>query len=99
MGDLESCNLSELPWMGSGSEKFYFDNPQIGMVFNAGELSLVEFGRNEILGSCRTEHMNSHYISVRIAPPPVKPPEPDPSGFAQEDEGNKKIAYRPHTAA
>lgn len=36
------------------------------MVFNAGELSLVEYGLNEILGSCRTEFMNPHLISVRI---------------------------------
>jgi intraflagellar transport protein 172 len=33
------------------------------MVFNAGELSFVEYGVNEILASCRTEHMNPHLIS------------------------------------
>jgi intraflagellar transport protein 172 len=53
-GDLVSCKLSEVPWNGSGSEKFIFDNPTCCMVFNAGELSLVEYGHNEILGSCRT---------------------------------------------
>ncbi len=36
------------------------------MVFNAGELSLVEYGINEALGSCRTEHMSPHLISVRL---------------------------------
>ena len=36
------------------------------MIFNAGELTLVEYGVNEILGSCRTEHMNPHSISVRL---------------------------------
>lgn len=36
------------------------------MIFNAGELSLVEYGQNEILGSVRTEFMNPHLISVRI---------------------------------
>lgn len=36
------------------------------MVFNAGELSLIEYGVNEILGSCRTEQMNPHSISVRL---------------------------------
>ncbi len=36
------------------------------MIFNAGELSLVEYGKNEILGSVRTEFMNPHLISVRI---------------------------------
>ena len=29
MGDLETCKLSEVPWSGSGSEKFFFDNPQV----------------------------------------------------------------------
>ncbi|KAJ3395502.1 hypothetical protein HDU92_005616 [Lobulomyces angularis] len=66
MGDLASCKLSEISWIGSGNEKFYFENPRACMVFNAGELSLVEYGVNEILGSCRTEHMNPHSISVRI---------------------------------
>jgi intraflagellar transport protein 172 len=62
MGDLSSCKLSEIPWTGSGNEKFHFDNAQVCMVFNAGELSLVEYGVNEVLGSCRTEHMNPHLI-------------------------------------
>ncbi|KAJ3205663.1 hypothetical protein HDU82_005043 [Entophlyctis luteolus] len=68
MGDLASCKLSEIPWStgGMGNEKFHFDNPNVCMVFNAGELSLVEYGVNEILGSCRTEHMNPHLISVRL---------------------------------
>lgn len=34
------------------------------MVFNAGELSMIEYGVNEIIGSCRTEYMNPHQISV-----------------------------------
>ncbi|KAI9201990.1 uncharacterized protein BJ171DRAFT_584638 [Polychytrium aggregatum] len=43
MGDLASCKLSEIPWQGSSNEKFYFENPQVCMVFNAGELSIVEY--------------------------------------------------------
>ena len=39
---------------------------QVCMIFNAGELSLVEYGQNEILGSVRTEFMNPHLISVRL---------------------------------
>ena len=34
------------------------------MVFNAGELSLVEYGNNEILGTVRTEFMNPHLIRL-----------------------------------
>ena len=36
------------------------------MIFNAGELSLVEYGVNDLLTSVRTEHTSPHLISVRI---------------------------------
>ncbi len=36
------------------------------MIFNAGELALVEYGSNEILGSVRTEFMNPHLIRSAI---------------------------------
>lgn len=36
------------------------------MIFNAGELSLMEYGGSELLGSVRTEFVNPHLISVRI---------------------------------
>ena len=34
------------------------------MVFNAGELSLVEYGVNKILGTVRTEFTNPHLIRL-----------------------------------
>ncbi|KAL0485003.1 intraflagellar transport protein 172 [Acrasis kona] len=67
LGDLESCKLSEIPWNGSGEEKFFFDNPRVCMVFNAGEISLIEYGINDIIGSFRTEHVSTHLISARIS--------------------------------
>ncbi|KAM9496806.1 intraflagellar transport protein 172 homolog [Clarias gariepinus] len=67
LGDLVSNKLSEVVWQGSGgNEKFFFENETVCMIFNAGELSLVEYGKNEILGSVRTEFMNPHLISVRL---------------------------------
>ncbi|KAL2652215.1 hypothetical protein R1flu_020343 [Riccia fluitans] len=66
MGNLESCKLSEVPWCGSGNEKFLLDHPSVCMVHNAGELSLVEYGCNEVLGTCRTEHLSPYLISIRI---------------------------------
>lgn len=66
LGDLESSKLSELPWRGSGNEKFDFSNPNICMVFNAGELSIVEYGVNEVIGTCRTENMGPNMISARL---------------------------------
>lgn len=37
-------------------------HPQVCMIFNAGELTLVEYGNNDTLGSVRTEFMNPHLI-------------------------------------
>jgi len=54
LGDLQHNLLSEVLWANSGrNEKFYFDNPNVCLIFNAGELSLVEYGQNDILGSVR----------------------------------------------
>ncbi|MBN3325630.1 IF172 protein, partial [Atractosteus spatula] len=65
LGDLGSNKLSEVAWQGSGgNEKFFFENETVCMIFNAGELTLVEYGINEILGSVRTEFMNPHLISL-----------------------------------
>jgi len=67
LGDLLSNRLSEVTWQGSGgNEKYFFQNETVCMIFNAGELTLVEYGSNEILGSVRTELMNPHLISVRL---------------------------------
>ena len=52
------------------------------MIFNAGELTLVEYGENEILGCVRTEFMNPHLISVRLN-----------ERKQRGNEKNKKIAY------
>ncbi|KAI8999812.1 hypothetical protein BC832DRAFT_563653 [Gaertneriomyces semiglobifer] len=80
MGDLATCKLSEIPWQNTGQERYYFENPNVCMVFNAGELSLVEYGVNEILGSCRTEYTSPHLVSVRI-------------NERKADEDIKKVAY------
>uniref|UniRef100_A0A669PJU1 Intraflagellar transport protein 172 homolog n=1 Tax=Phasianus colchicus TaxID=9054 RepID=A0A669PJU1_PHACC len=67
LGDINSNKLSEVAWQGSGgNEKFFFDNENVCMIFNAGELTLVEYGSNDILGSVRTEFVNPHLVSVRI---------------------------------
>ncbi|KAK3091661.1 hypothetical protein FSP39_021624, partial [Pinctada imbricata] len=83
LGDLQSNKLSEVPWQGTGgNEKYYFDNENVCMIFNAGELSLVEYGANEVLGCVRTEFMNPHLISVRLN-----------ERKQRNMDDNKKIAY------
>ncbi len=80
--DGSAPRASEIHWNGGGNEKFGFDNPHAAMVFNAGELCFVEYGSNEILGSCRTEHVSSPLVSVRIG---------ETKKAARE--GIKKVAY------
>lgn len=96
LGDLDSCKLSEIQWASFGGEKFFFEHASVCMVYKAGELYLVEYGRNDILGSCRTEFMNPHLISVRINErPPVRTEEDlaiQAAGGELSDD-NKKIAY------
>lgn len=35
---------------------------KVCIIYNAGELTMVEYGQNEILGSVRTEFINPHLI-------------------------------------
>lgn len=65
LGDLETLKLSEIPWQapaggggGNGlagdeaaAEKFIFDSPSAALVYYASELSIVEYGKNEVLRS------------------------------------------------
>lgn len=79
--DLTRNLASEVPWTASGRhERFYFENLNVCLIFNVGELSLVEYGDNRILGSVRTEFVNPHVISVRL----------NERGNARE---NKKLAF------
>ncbi|XP_058794797.1 intraflagellar transport protein 172 homolog [Phymastichus coffea] len=87
--DIDADLLSEIPWdAANGGERFFFEYPGVCLIFCAGELTLVEYGRNEILGSVRTESINPHVVSVRINERRL-PGAPD----------NKRLAYLldPHT--
>lgn len=54
LGDICNNLLSEISWPHSShSERFYFNNQNVCLIFNAGELTLVEYGRNEILATVR----------------------------------------------
>lgn len=67
VGDFTRNLLSEVPWSATGRhERFYFENPNVCLVFNAGELSLVEYGVDAVLATVRTEFVNPHVISVRL---------------------------------
>lgn len=95
LGDLDTGKLSEVQWHSTGNEKYIFENESVCVVYQAGELSLIEYGQNEVLGSVRTEHMNSHLLSVRIneRPPRVEIDDPNTPREDAKPGENKKIAY------
>jgi len=64
LGDLFKNKISEVEWIGGGNEKFEFNNYDLCWVSNAGEVSVIELGRDEILGSFRTEYTTKRLISV-----------------------------------
>lgn len=84
LGDLESLASSEVPWHGNGTEKYIFDNPSACIVYFAGEVSVIEYGGNEILGSVRTSFTSPHLLSLRINERPLRD---------RQNEDNKKIAF------
>ncbi|KAJ8664577.1 hypothetical protein QAD02_006239, partial [Eretmocerus hayati] len=67
VADIERNLLSEISWEDrGGNEKFYFEYPGVCLVFSLGELTLIEYGLNEVLGSVRTEMINPRVASVRV---------------------------------
>ncbi|KUF97591.1 L-amino-acid oxidase [Phytophthora nicotianae] len=92
VGDLDTARISEVQWQSTGAEKYMLDNESVCIVYQAGELSLIEYGQNELLGSVRTEHLNTHLLSVRINERPP-PPMPQDGGDSSPPQENKKIAY------
>lgn len=82
VADMTNEKCSEVQWNGSGAERFHFDYEAACMVFNSGELAVLEYGSNEVLGSLRTMQFNPHLISVRLN-----------EGRNATEEKIKKIAY------
>ncbi|KAA0161786.1 hypothetical protein FNF31_03572 [Cafeteria roenbergensis] len=104
VGDLESCKLSEVAWRGGAEgsgERFLLEHPTVCAVYRAGELTLIEYGKNELLGSCLTEHLSPHLLSIRINErPPAAEDEaalalaaPPLDGEDDVPPENKKIAF------
>ena len=57
---------SEVEWNGSGNETFEFTDKNVCWISNAGEVSVVEFGVNEVLGTFRTECISKRLISAVV---------------------------------
>ncbi|VDP06315.1 unnamed protein product [Soboliphyme baturini] len=61
--ELETGKSSEVAWKSAGNERFYFDFANACLVYNAGEMSVIEYGRNDILISVTTQRFNPHLVS------------------------------------
>ena len=72
LGDLQTLKLSEIQWHGNGTEKYIFDNPSACIIYFAGEITIVEYGIDDILGSVRTQYTTSHVLSLRINERPLR---------------------------
>ncbi len=66
LADLEIMKVSEVLWRSPerGKEKYLFDYPNLAIVVVAGELSVVMYGQDKILGSVCTSYANGHVISI-----------------------------------
>lgn len=93
LGDMDTLKLSEIQWHGNGTEKFIFDNPSACVIHFSGEVSIVEYGLNDLLGSIRTSHISGHVFSLRINERPARPLLGRDRVEGQAPEENKKVAY------
>ena len=66
VGDLETDKNSEIEWNGSGNEKFEFSSKNICWISNAGEVSVIEYGIDEVIGTFRTEYISPRLISATV---------------------------------
>ncbi|KAF7993474.1 hypothetical protein HCN44_010069 [Aphidius gifuensis] len=83
ISDIERNLISEIPWEDtSHAEKFFFEYPGVCLIFSCGELNILEYGKNELLGSVRTEAVNPHVVSIRIN-----------ERQTLENQDNKRLAY------
>jgi intraflagellar transport protein 172 len=104
LGDLETFKLSEVPWQYAGtahsnntnansssSEKFIFENAAAALVFSAGELTIVEYGSNEVLGAVRTDHTSGYLLSIRLNERPPRTGSPDDPDTPRADDADGQV--------
>ncbi|CAJ0583461.1 unnamed protein product, partial [Mesorhabditis spiculigera] len=68
IADTQSGRSSEIDWFSGGNEKFYFDYPNVAVIVNAGEVTVVEYGIDGALGWVRTELGSKHLLSLQVHP-------------------------------
>ncbi|CAJ0935257.1 unnamed protein product, partial [Mesorhabditis belari] len=66
IADTQTGKASEIDWFSGGHEKFYFDYPNVAVIVNAGEVTVVEYGKDGALGWVRTELGSKHLLSLQV---------------------------------
>ncbi|KRY41446.1 Intraflagellar transport protein -like protein [Trichinella spiralis] len=66
VADFFKNKYSEVRWQSAGNEKYYFEFENVCLVFNAGEVILIEYGIDSVLFSVKMTKINPCIISVRV---------------------------------
>ena len=73
VADLQAGLQSEVSWQGwtgvGAKERLLWDSDAACLVYWHGDLSVIEYGQDEVAGHCRTEYVSPHLVSVRIHAP------------------------------
>ena len=67
VGDLSLQKFSEVPFNSTGTEKFDFNNYNSCLVYSTGEIAVIEYGNNEIIGYFKTDYTHQNLISAKIS--------------------------------
>ena len=100
VGDLEAEKIAEVPWGWTGSEKFDFDTERVCVVHSRGEVSVVEYGVNRVLGNRRKRRRMASRRRVMEASGPsprTRRPRTRPLG-PRASTSTPRIAPRPGSA-
>ena len=68
LGNLATFKLAEIDWCQSGGERFCFENDRVALVYNLGELTVVQYDRNAPLATLRSEHVSPYLVSCAVGP-------------------------------
>lgn len=64
IAEMSTGYCSEIDWQSAGNERFYFDNENVCMIFNAGEVCMYML----LLTSTLYFNFNMHYSDTRQYP-------------------------------
>ncbi|KAK2948164.1 putative Intraflagellar transport protein 172 [Blattamonas nauphoetae] len=64
LGDLVKQNLSEVDWHVTNKERFNFEHESVCVIITPGELTFVQYGNHDLLGTVRTDFASKNLFSL-----------------------------------